>query len=260
MVGADALPSAARVHNALLGGARNYRSDRELARQLLALSPTLADRLCARRAFAGRAVRWMLVAGIRQVVDIGAGLPVPGDAHEIAADAAPDAHVLYIDNDPVVVAARLIHGSVSVHADVRNPRCLLRSAAVRGLDLQRPVGLLLTGVLDHIKDSYEVAQILNQLRTATPYGSVLVLSAYADNDEEKTREAVNLYRSRVGPLIGRARDEVASWFAGWELVAPGVSSPQSWRLQSPVPDAHPWEWAAAGLNLPPGHRVAEAGT
>jgi S-adenosyl methyltransferase len=147
---------SARFWNYLLGGKDNYAVDREVAKQVLAVIPSLRDTVRAERRFLIRAVRHLVGVGIRQFLDIGTGLPTANNTHEVAQAAAPESRVVYVDNDPLIMAhARALltttpEGATSyVHADIRDPDVILREAA-RTLDVAQPVGLMLLGILNFI--------------------------------------------------------------------------------------------------------------
>src|SRR6266566_3062642 len=173
-------PHPARMYDAYLGGKDNYAADREAVRQVLRAAPELRDTARANRAFLRRAVRFLVgEAGIRQLIDIGTGIPTAGNVHEVAEEIAPGTHVVYIDNDPIVNvhANALLTGSGTtriVLADLREPEKILRHPKVGELiDFAEPVGLLLVAVLHFLTDDENPMGIVATLRDALPTGSYL---------------------------------------------------------------------------------------
>jgi O-methyltransferase involved in polyketide biosynthesis len=177
------VPNVARIYDFLLHGKDNYAADREAARELLAAIPGAAAAARDNRAFLSRAVRFLACeAGIRQFIDLGTGLPTQGNVHEIAQATEPLAHVVYADNDPVVVthAAALLADSLkvtAVQADLRNPDHLLSLPAVRALiDFTQPVAVLMIAVLHFVPDHDDPWSIVARYTSMLPPGSYLVLS------------------------------------------------------------------------------------
>lgn len=231
-------PGAARVYDRLLGGGQNFAADREMAGALLAAQPDAAYWALANRLFLRRAVRFVLGTGVRQVLDIGCGLPdVHGNVHEIASAVAPKTRVVYVDNDPVVVAsARRIaagHDGVSaVQGDLRDPDAILAHPDVCGpLDWSQPIVILLGAVLHFVADADDPAAIVARFRDAMSPDSYLVVS-HASVPHEMTPAQVRVtrqYSERTARLTLRSRDQVVRLFEGWELVEPGVCGVAFWR-------------------------------
>jgi SAM-dependent methyltransferase len=233
-------PSAARVYDYYLGGAHNFAVDRELARKVLELYPDGQRIAQANRAFLNRAVRYLLAQGVRQFIDIGAGIPTVGNVHETVQSEAPGSRVVYVDYDPVAVAhSELIlrgnAGTRVLQADLRDPKSILESEPVGGLlDLSEPVGVLMLAVLHFISESEQPDQLLRQYLDRLAPGSYLVMSHAAP--EERTSEAsqvAKLYQSTADPLTYRSRGRVQELFDGWELVEPGVVWMPEWRPDWP---------------------------
>ena len=175
------VPNSARIWNYWLGGKDNYPVDREAGDDYRAIYPEIVDVARASRRFLTRAVRYLAgEAGVRQFLDIGTGMPSADNTHEVAQRVAPDARVVLVDNDPVVLAhARALLTSTQgvtayVDADLHEPDKIL-AAASRTLDLRRPVGLMLLGVLGHIGDDDEARAIVKRLLEALPSGSYLTV-------------------------------------------------------------------------------------
>jgi len=237
------VPNPARVYDALLGGKDNYAADRTVADKLAAAKPALRANVRANRAYLGRVVRYLAAeAGIRQFLDLGTGLPSLDNTHEVAQRSAPESRIVYVDNDPVVLAyARALLVSTTAEgaaaylgADIRDPEPILEEAA-KTLDLGQPVAIMLFGVLYMIPDSdrpYEkVAAYLN----AMVPGSYLAISHPAsDVDAEAAAEAARQYDNSLPTTqTNRNRAEVTSFFDGLELLEPGVVQLNEWR---PDPD------------------------
>ncbi|HLI36866.1 MAG TPA: SAM-dependent methyltransferase [Streptosporangiaceae bacterium] len=248
----------ARVYDYWLGGVHNFRADQDAARALIAVEPNVRAITRANRAFLGRAVRFLAAeAGIRQFLDIGSGIPTERNVHEVAQEAAPGSRVVYADIDDVAVAhSRLILAdnpdAAIIHADLREPEKILAAPETRLLiDFRQPVALLLVAVLHFIPDSDDPARILATLRDALAPGSYLVIChACRDARPGFASSAEAAYRSRVaGQVCMRTREEIARFFDGFELVAPGLVYLPQWRPDSPedIPGDPAKFWALAGV-------------
>jgi hypothetical protein len=235
-------PHPARMYDALLGGKDNYAADRRAVRQLLRAAPEARDSARANRAFLQRAVRYLAgEAGIRQIIDVGTGIPAAGNVHEVAAQIAPGTRVAYVDNDPIVHvhANALLTGSGTtsiVLADLRDPGAILAHPKVRALiDFSRPVGLLLVAIVHFITATEDPARIVAAFREALPAGSYLVLShATADFRQDAARTAASVYDQATSTVTLRTHAQVAAFFDGWDLVEPGLVQVPLWR-----PDGKP---------------------
>jgi len=228
----------ARVYDYWLGGKDNFPADREAAEQAIAAMPNIAVFARTNRAFLRRAVRFLAAeAGIRQFLDVGTGLPTSPNVHEVAQGIAPEARVVYADNDPIVLihARALLTSSPEgktdyLDADVRDPDKILEAAA-ETLDVARPVAVLVLATLQLVADADDPHGIVARLVAAVPSGSYLAISHPArDIQVEGAAEAAaRLGRLQVGGLTLRTRAEVARFFEGLELVEPGLVQPQRWR-------------------------------
>jgi S-adenosyl methyltransferase len=234
------VPSAARAYDYALGGAHNFAVDREFFRAMEAAIPEIRLVARANRAFMHRAVRFMVDAGVRQFLDIGSGIPTVGNVHEIAQKLAPEARVVYVDIDPVAVEhSRLILGgndrAAVIQEDLRRPRAILDHPDTRALlDLDRPVGLILAGILHAIPDHDDPHGIVARLRDALPSDSYVAIShATADSRPEEARAAERLTRQTATPGTMRGRAEVMRFFTGFDLVEPGLVWTPQWRPESP---------------------------
>jgi S-adenosyl methyltransferase len=230
------VPNSARIWNYWLGGKDNYPVDRLAGDEYRAIYPEIVDVARASRRFLARAVRYLAgEAGVRQFLDVGTGLPTVDNTHEVAERVADDVRVVYVDNDPVVLAhARALLTSTRtttayVDADLHDPGRIL-AAAGRTLDLSRPVALMLLGILGHIEDDDEARAIVDRLLDALPSGSYLAICE-GTNDHYKTGvEAQRQYNeSGAAPYRLRSARQVTEFFTGLELVEPGVVSCPRWR-------------------------------
>ncbi|MET0423232.1 MAG: SAM-dependent methyltransferase [Actinoplanes sp.] len=232
----------ARRYNYWLGGKDNFAADRESGDLLAKSYPAARIAARANRAFLQRAVRYLAAdAGLRQFLDIGTGLPTANNTHEVAQQVAPDARIVYVDNDPMVmVHARALLTSTPegqtryLEEDLRRPEKILADADL--LDLTRPVGLILVAVTHFLADQDEARQIVHTLVDALPSGSHLLMScATTDFLTPELRanwdESLRTGRSDVYP---RTRSQFEEFFTGLDLIDPGIVAVGEWR---PDPDA-----------------------
>jgi hypothetical protein len=230
------VPQSARIWNYWLGGRDNYPVDRAVGDQFREAFPGIVDVARGQRGFLTRAVRHLAgAAGVRQFLDIGTGLPTADNTHEVAQRVAPDARIVYVDNDPLVLAhARALltstpQGATSyVEADLRDPDTILKEAA-RTLDLGRPTALMLMGVMGHITDDQEAQAIVRRLLAGLPSGSYLALSDGTDTDPAGVEAQERYNQSGAVPYRLRSPGRIAAFFEGLELVEPGVVSCPRWR-------------------------------
>jgi len=231
-------PHSARVWNYWLGGKDNYEVDRRLGAAMEESFPQIIEIARASRQFQARAVRYLAdVAGIRQFLDIGTGLPTADNTHEVAQHTAPDARVVYVDNDPIVLAhARSLLSSSPegateyIEADARDPERILRAAG-RTLDLRRPVAVMMLGILNFVLDTDEARGIVTKLMAALPSGSHLVLThPTLELGGEGNEAAMRFWNENATPPItARSRFEFTSFFDGLDILEPGVVSCSRWR-------------------------------
>jgi hypothetical protein len=239
----------ARVYDYLLGGKDNFEADREAGQAFSAAMPNILMGVQANRAFLRRAVQYLAgEAGIRQFLDIGTGLPTAENTHQVAQSIAPESRVVYVDNDPIVLAhARALLTSspegvtAYIDADVRDPARILEEAA-RTLDFSQPVAVMMLLILHFIPDSDDPHQIIAQLMDALPAGSYLTVSdATSDIDTDRVTDATAQYNARTGPVYStpRSRAEIARYFTDLQLVDPGLVPVPEWRAlanpATPVP-------------------------
>jgi hypothetical protein len=236
------MPHSARMYDYFLGGKDNFAADRDTASKALRAWPAMRTAARENRAFLGRAVRYLAEeAGITQFLDIGSGLPSVGNVHEVAQEANPAARVVYVDNDPIVLA----HGrallasspqgrSVYIDADMREPEKILDHPVTRDtLDFTKPVALMLVSVLHFFTDDDEVRRIVEPLVDALPSGSYLTASHATSEFAPVTLEAGRAYTRGGVDVIGRDADVFARLvFRGLTLVPPGVVVVSEWRPES----------------------------
>ncbi len=255
--GVDPLvPSSARIYDYWLGGKEHYAVDREAAEQAIAANPGIVADVRANRAFLSRAVTFLArECGVRQFLDIGTGLPTASNTHQVAQEVAPSARIVYVDNDPVVLAhARALLTSTPtgatayIDSDLRATEQILEQASAV-LDFSKPVAVLLLIVLHLIGDEEDPRGIVTSLLSPLAAGSYLVISHPAsDVRPAAMAEMARRVNARLGPARGTMRDRatIARFFEGLTLVEPGVVQPQHWRPAGPVAEADVTAWAAVG--------------
>jgi hypothetical protein len=232
-------PHPARVYDYLLGGKDNFAADRAAAEAGLRANPNSRIPPRANRAFLGRAVRYLAgEAGISQFLDIGTGIPTSPNVHEVAQAVEPAARIVYVDNDPIVLTqarALLTAGpqgrTAYIDADLRDIDAILGSAELqRTLDLGRPVGLLLIAVMHFIPDEDDPWALAARLLAALPSGSYLALSHLTgDFDPAAWAGVVAVYRRSGVTMKVRPKPDIERFFAGLDLIDPGVVSLPRWR-------------------------------
>ena len=245
-------PHAARMYDYFLGGKDHFAADRQTAEEGLRQWPTVRSAVRENRAFLGRVVRHLVAeAGIRQFLDIGTGLPSAGNVHEIAQHIAPESRIVYVDNDPIVLAhARALltsgpHGATAyIDADLRRPGEILSHPALREtLDLSQPVALILVAVLHFIPDEDNPAALVSALLDALPSGSYLAASHVTpEHDPARVAGLARIYRaSGVTGQIRTAEEFADLAFTGLEMVDPGVVMVSDWRPDDAGPRPLPAE-------------------
>ncbi|WP_133903764.1 SAM-dependent methyltransferase [Actinophytocola oryzae] len=225
-------PNAARVYDYLLGGAANFETDRAFAEKLLEVMPQARSAARLNRAFLRRAVRFCVSEGIGQFLDIGSGVPTAGNVHEIA----PDARVLYVDNEPVAVTHSELLLSDNPKAspllgDLTNPEPVLASQL---LDYTQPIALLMVAVLHFIPDEAMPQEAVARFVSALPSGSFVVLSHAVERDSLQGRVEVDrLYETSANPGVRRTPDQIMAFLDGLDLVEPGLVWTPQWRPELP---------------------------
>jgi hypothetical protein len=244
----------ARVYDYWLGGKDNFAADRVAAEQVLEAKPGIRDNVRANRRFLARAVQFLTAeADLTQFLDIGTGIPAVNNTHEVAQSVRPDARVVYVDNDPIVLAhARALLTSVAgptrfIDADLRDVGTIL-SRAGQTLDFSRPVAVMLIAVLHLIPDEDDPWGIVASFMDAVPSGSYLVVSHPArDVETARSEQAARRYNQHVtAPMRRRSRPEVARFFDGLELVEPGLVQMHQWRADATDPAAPSSGYAVVG--------------
>jgi O-methyltransferase involved in polyketide biosynthesis len=251
------VPQSARIWNYWLGGKDHFPVDRAAGDQFLEVFPGIADVARASRRFLTRAIRYLAGdVGIRQFLDIGTGLPTADNTHEVAQRIAPESRIVYVDNDPVVLAhARAVLTSTPegatdyIDADLRDPDKILEAAAAT-LDFSQPIALMLMGILGHVTDDDEARSILRRLLAALPPGSYLVLYDGTDTDKAGVEAQERYNQSGAVPYVLRSPERIAGFFEGLELVEPGVVSCPHWR-PDPVDSDSPEVHAVGGVGRKP---------
>jgi hypothetical protein len=248
----------ARVYNYWLGGKDYFAADRIAGEETIEVYPGIRQSARANRAFLARVVRHLALSeGIRQFLDIGTGLPTASNTHEVAQSVAPESRIVYVDNDPMVLAhARALltssrEGATAyLDSDLRDPEKILDQAAST-LDFDRPVAIMLIAIMHYIPDLDEAHEILTRLLDAVPRGSFLTIS----------HAGIDLFPDEIAPFeqrlngllrdsthVARPRPVVAEFFDGLELLEPGVVRVSEWRPDSAAEAATPttlWGGVAA---------------
>jgi trans-aconitate methyltransferase len=243
-----AVPHIARVYDYWLGGKDNFAADRQMGERTLQAYPNLVYSVRANRAFLARTVRFLAgEMGIRQFLDIGTGIPTANNTHEVAQRIAPEARIVYVDNDPVVLshAKALLKSSPEgacayIDADLRDPDTILAGAADT-LDFSQPVAVMLIAVMHFVGDDAQAGAIVNRLMAACVPGSFVAMShAASDIDAAQMAEMVRrLNESTAEKTTLRDRAGVARLFEGLELVEPGLIRAAEWRPTTELEAASP---------------------
>ncbi|MCR6483874.1 SAM-dependent methyltransferase [Amycolatopsis sp. OK19-0408] len=231
------VPNPARVYDFWLDGDHNFAADRALGEQILKIMPGVRDAARLNRAFLRRAARFMVRAGVRQFLDIGSGIPTAGNLHEIVQQVDPACRVVYVDRESVAVAHSqlLLQGNENctvVQADLRDVNDVFEGA--RGLlDPDQPTGLFMLLLLHFVPDTWDPAGIVARYRDRLAPGSYFAVShVAADSESERLDEAVEVYKSRQDQQnqpVPRTHDEIMRFFAGFELVDPGLVGCAMWN-------------------------------
>ncbi|WP_326673762.1 SAM-dependent methyltransferase [Streptomyces sp. NBC_01257] len=251
------VPSVSRMYDFYLGGSHNFEVDREAARKAMEFMPGLPKIMQANRAFMRRAVRYALDRGVTQFLDIGSGIPTFGNVHEVAQAIDPQAKVAYVDHDPVAVAhsEAVLEGNdraVIATADLRRPEEILgHPDIVKFLDLDRPVALLLVAVLHFIEDSDDPQTAVAALRDALAPGSLLIVTHASYEGIPLTQAeadgTVGVYKNIRNPLVMRSQDEIGRFFAGYEMIEPGLVSMPDWHPDSAAAQENEDPYAFSGF-------------
>ena len=255
------VPSPARMYDYYLGGKDNYASDRRAAEEIYALIPDLPEIARDNRAFLKRAVRAFAETGIRQFIDLGTGLPTQGNVHEIAQQVDPASRVVYVDNDPTVLAhARALltsnpQGATAyIDADLRDPDVIFRHPDLRNLiDFDQPVGLLMIAVLHFITDEEDPWGLVSRYRSYLPAGSHIAV-AHATNEDrpaEAVQKMTDVYKNASAPFNFRTRKQILAFFDGLNLLDPGLVPCPDWRRDPNTKTSLSAGWNLAGVGAVP---------
>ncbi|MFG3099195.1 SAM-dependent methyltransferase [Streptomyces sp. NPDC048182] len=249
-------PHSARVWNYLLGGKDNYPVDSEAGDVILSTFPEFVAVARLQRRFLARAVRFLAgEAGVRQFLDIGTGLPTADNTHELAQRIAPESRIVYVDNDPLVLAhAKALltsspEGACSyIDADVRDPDRILATAA-ETLDLTRPVALTMLGILGQISDAERPADLVSTLLAGLPRGSYLALSDGTDSNAALNK-AVQVYNGQSANTYHlRSPEDIAAYFDGLTLLDPGVVPTATWHPDPDQPEEPTADVSVCGVAI-----------
>jgi hypothetical protein len=233
---------SARMYDYYLGGRTNFTADREAVGRLMAVFPAALVAARANREFMHRSTRMLAEAGLRQFLDIGTGIPTRPNLHEIAQGIAPEARIVYVDNDPIVLAhAQALLRSheagrtAYVQADLTEPAAILSAPALlETLDLDRPIALSLNAVLHFVTDEHGAHAIVEELKAALAPGSTLAVShGTGDFTPRSSERGSDVYRSAGTNIQPRTRGEFLRFFDGWDLIEPGVAVSHHWRPDEP---------------------------
>jgi hypothetical protein len=235
------IPSTARMYDYYLGGKNNYPADREAAERVINMMPPGSIRATAKqnREFLGRAVRFLRTdAGVHQFIDIGTGLPTMNQVHQVAGQGA---HVVYADNDPVVLAhARDMlegePGATIIRHDLRDTDSILADPELREMiDFGQPVALLLIAILHFISDSDRPAEIIRALTEPMAGGSYLVISHATSDSDAGLDDVKSVYAKATSNFYSRSRAQVTALFDGFDILEPGIVELAEWRPQIAPP-------------------------
>jgi len=251
-------PSSARVYDYALGGTNNFPVDRATFERISSIYPAYREWAVSNRAFMTRAVQFMATEGIDQFVDLGTGLPTWPAVHDVAREITPDARVVYVDNDPIVMAhsrAMLARfgGVITIEADLREPNQVLNDPLVREtISFDRPVGLLFVAVLHFVKQEPALRLLSRYLPRLAP-GSMVAISVATLPPQDETMSDEDLERAAAiaaamsMQMTLRTAEQTVELFGGLDVVDPGVARMGLWRAQPDDPQAAADIWGLAGV-------------
>ncbi|MFC7344320.1 SAM-dependent methyltransferase [Saccharopolyspora griseoalba] len=229
-------PAAARIYDSFLGGSHNFGVDREVVERIGGELPGIGESYWENRAFLRRAVEFMLAHGVRQFLDLGSGIPTIGPVHEIARRRTREFRVVYVENEPLTVAhSRPLlaaePNATIIHDDLRAPDSVLRTSQVRQfLDLDRPIGLLMSAVLHFVPDTDRPAELVEAYRDALAPGSHLLISHLTDSHDPAAMQVLTgFYMESSDPMHPRGTSVVEKFFGDFEQVPPGPALLSDWR-------------------------------
>ncbi len=255
----DDVAHSARIYDYLLGGKDNFQADRDAAAGIANESPNLPTSMRANRNYMARVARYLAAdLGFRQFLDIGSGLPTAPNLHEVVQQVAPESRVVYVDNDPIVlVHARALLTSTPegrsayIDADLHDPDAILNAPEMSILDFSKPVAMSLMAIIHFITDEQTVHGIIERLLRPLAPGSALALStATTESAPDEASRSVAAYNAQGIPMKARTQAEVEQFFAGLDLIDPGVTLVNHWHPDEAalaVPDAHVWMYGGVAF-------------
>ena len=253
-------PSIARAYDYVLGGKNNFEADRKLVDSLIQKWPGVVDIARHNRAFLRRAVRFLVgEAGIRQILDIGSGLPTQGNVHEIAHEIDPSVRVVYVDIDPLVLAhSRALLGDAAsrvavVVADARDPEKIINDPTTQRLiDVDQPLAVIMGYLLHHIPDEDDPWAITKTFIERMVSGSYLVISCLVDDQEPGHKALERIAMQEVGSGFFRTWEQQKRFFEGLEMVEPGLVYLNDWRPDAKTERESRWHtFLCAGVGRKP---------
>lgn len=239
-------PSIARVYDYVLGGRDHFEIDRRAAHSFLNVVPEAGQLAKDNRHFMRRSVRFMVgEAGIKQIIDIGSGLPTAGNAHQVAHEIDRSVRVVYVDNDPMVLAhARAMldeETAAVITADLRAPQTIFDDPeTLKLIDTEQPFGVLIAGILHHLSDEDDPSGLAAAIRGRLSPGSYLAICNFLDEDP-RAKDLERGFHDGLGSGRFRTWDENRSYFEGLEMVPPGLVYANRWRPDAETPEDHPVE-------------------
>jgi hypothetical protein len=253
------IPSVARGYDFALGGKNNFEIDRVAVDALTAAFAGALPLARDNRNFLRRGVRYLVEeAGIRQLIDVGSGLPSAGNVHEVAHAIDPDVHVVYVDVDPIVLAhGRALladnHTTTVIQANAADPEAILDHPETKQfIDFTKPFGVVLSGILHHLKDDQDPVGVAQTFKDRMPSGSYLLASNFLDDDDPRAKEAERGISGNFGTGRFRTWDEQLGYFTGLEMVEPGLVYANDWRPDGQTPKDSPWHtFYTAGVGRKP---------
>ncbi len=255
------VPSIARTYDYLLGGKDNFAADREIGDIFFNRFPGAVQIAVDNRACLVRAVSLMSGQyGIDQFIDLGSGLPTANNVHQVAQRTRPGTKVVYVDNDPIVLAhgrALLAENDYTtvVQADLRQPDQILSQPEVQDMiDFDRPIGIIASAILHHFLDEENPDEAIRQFRDVVPAGSFLFVSHFRTLGDENSQELESVMQEAFGRGAWRTTEQIARYFGDMTLLDPGVVECALWRPNTPVDPAALTDWQrliVAGLGVKP---------
>jgi hypothetical protein len=241
------VPSVARGYDYGLGGKNNFEVDRQGVNALVKAFPGALELGFANRRFLQRGVRYLVgEAGIRQILDIGSGLPTVGNVHEIAHEIDPETRVVYVDHDPIVLAhGRALladnHTTTVIQADATDPASIFDSPETRAfIDFDKPYAVLLAGLLHHLSDEQDPPGITAYIKSRLTSGSYLLVTNFLDDDSPRANEVQGVINNGFGTGFFRTWEQQREYFEGLEMVEPGLTYANEWRPDGNTTQDSPW--------------------